>query len=68
MDVFHFFLLESYQVSNFSLKMDTVCDRQPAEYDLYVILGDQRYLTQMSHSTELYHCPQSHWGRKYSSI
>lgn len=44
----------------FLFKMDTVCDRQPAKYDLYVILGDQRYLTQVSHSTELCQCPQSH--------
>lgn len=41
-------------------KIDTVCDRQPAKYDFYVILGDQRYLTQVSHSTELCQCPQSH--------
>lgn len=65
MDNFHFFLLRSYSVSIFFLfKMDAMCDRQAAKYGFYVILGDQRYLTQVSHSTELCQCPQFHLGKE----
>lgn len=33
-------------------------------YDFYVILGDPGHLTQVSHSTEFYLCPQSHLGKE----